>query len=54
MVNEHDLVTRLARIAEGAALALKNRHNRLEMVAGPWSKGVDAIEKFSERNKDAQ
>lgn len=32
-MNEHDLVTSLARIAEGAALAIKNRHNRPEMVA---------------------
>ncbi|AEK09362.1 hypothetical protein PBI_LESEDI_66 [Mycobacterium phage Lesedi] len=25
-----------------------------ESGASPWSKGVDAIEKFSERNKDTQ
>lgn len=32
-MNEHDLVNTLSRIAEGAASALLNRHNRLEMVA---------------------
>lgn len=32
-MNEHDLINGLARASEGVALALKNRHRRLEMIA---------------------